>query len=139
MSVLENQLHLNEVTLAGHQNASARRKRGATREMLLVIGEKAETTQVHSTRFPRLSITGSVQPYPRERAYRAWYLSQKPEQPLFEMLRGAWHGSSRKALAGLPQLPEELFCRGDRTTDRPRLGGAMVVRRQQLFRWPDAP
>jgi len=45
MSVLQNQLHLNEVTLSAIKRFNSPQK-GRYAEMLLVIGEKAETTQV---------------------------------------------------------------------------------------------
>src|SRR5207253_8804410 len=44
MSVLENQLHLNEVALAAIKRFTSPQK-GRYAEMLLVIGEKSETTQ----------------------------------------------------------------------------------------------
>ena len=105
MSVLENQLHLNEVTLAAIKRFSSPQK-GRYAEMLLVIGEKAETTQVIRL-VPTPVDYWVCTTYPRERAYRAWYLKQKPEQPLFE----CYEELARKfpeGLAGLPQLPEEL-------------------------------
>jgi type IV secretory pathway VirB4 component len=105
MSVLENQLHLNEVTLAAIKRFSSPQK-GRYAEMLLVIGEKAETTQVIRL-VPTPVDYWVCTTYPRERAYRAWYLKQKPEQPLLE----CYEELARKfpeGLAGLPQLPEEL-------------------------------
>jgi type IV secretory pathway VirB4 component len=105
MSVLENQLHLNEVTISAIKRFSSPQK-GRYAEMLLVIGEKAETTQV--VRLVPTPIDYWIcTTYPRERAYRAWYLRQRPEQPLLE----CYEELARKfpeGLAGLPQLPEEL-------------------------------
>jgi hypothetical protein len=74
--------------------------------MLLVMGEKAETTQVVRL-VPTPVDYWICTTYPRERAYRAWYLGQKPEQPLLE----CYEELARKfpeGLAGLPQLAEEL-------------------------------
>ena len=105
MSVLENQLHLNEVTISAIKRFSSPQK-GRYAEMLLVIGEKAETTQVIRL-VPTPIDYWICTTYPRERAYRAWYLKQKPEQPLLE----CYEELARKfpeGLAGLPQLAEEM-------------------------------
>jgi type IV secretory pathway VirB4 component len=105
MSVLENQLHLNEVALAAIKRFTSPQK-GRYAEMLLVIGEKSETTQ--TVRMVPTPIDYWIcTTYPRERAYRAWWLRRNPEQPLFE----CYEELARKfpqGLAGLPQLPEEL-------------------------------
>src|ERR1022692_5326405 len=75
-------------------------------EMLLVIGEKSETTQ--TVRLVPTPIDYWIcTTYPRERAYRSWSLRRNPEQPLLE----CYEELARKfpqGLAGLPQLPEEL-------------------------------
>jgi hypothetical protein len=105
MSALESQLHLNAVTLSAIKRFSSPQK-GRYAEMLLVIGEKAETTQVVRL-VPTPVDYWICTTYPRERAYRAWYLNQKPEQPLL----ACYEELARKfpeGLAGLPQLPEEL-------------------------------
>jgi type IV secretory pathway VirB4 component len=105
MSALESQLHLNAVTLSAIKRFSSPQK-GRYAEMLLVIGEKAETTQVVRL-VPTPVDYWICTTYPRERAYRAWYLNQKPEQPLL----GCYEELARKfpeGLAGLPQLAEEL-------------------------------
>jgi type IV secretory pathway VirB4 component len=105
MSALESQLHLNEVTLSAIKRFSSPQK-GRYAEMLLVIGEKAETTQVVRL-VPTPVDYWICTTYPRERAYRAWYLNQKPEQPLLE----CYEELARKfpeGLADLPQLAEEL-------------------------------
>ena len=105
MSALESQLHLNAVTLSAIKRFSSPQK-GRYAEMLLVIGEKAETTQVVRL-VPTPVDYWICTTYPRERAYRGWYLNQKPEQPLL----GCYEELARQfpeGLAGLPQLPEEL-------------------------------
>ncbi len=105
MSALENQLHLNEVAISAIKRFSSPQK-GRYAEMLLVIGEKAETTQVVRL-VPTPVDYWICTTYPRERAYRAWYLKQRPEQPLLE----CYEELARKfaeGLAGRPQLPEEL-------------------------------
>jgi hypothetical protein len=105
MGVLASQLHLNEVTLSAIKRFSSPQK-GRWAEMLLVIGEKAETTQ--AVRLVPTPVDYWIcTTYPRERAYRAWYLNQKPEQPLLECYQELAQRFP-EGLAGLPQLPEEL-------------------------------
>ena len=105
MSVLENQLHLNEVALAAIKRFTSPQK-GRYAEMLLVIGEKSETTQ--TVRLVPTPIDYWIcTTYPRERAYRAWCLARNPEQPLLECY-GELARRLPQGLAGLPQLPEEL-------------------------------
>ena len=103
--MLENQLHLNEVALAAIKRFTSPQK-GRYAEMLLVIGEKSETTQ--TVRLVPTPIDYWIcTTYPRERAYRAWCLRRNPEQTLL----GCYEELARKypqGLAGLPQLPEEL-------------------------------
>jgi type IV secretory pathway VirB4 component len=105
LSVLENQLHLNEVTLSAIKRFSSPLK-GRYAEMLLVIGEKSETTQ--TVRLVPTSVDYWIcTTYPRERAYRAWQLRQDRDQSLLE----CYEELARKfpqGLAGLLQLPEEL-------------------------------
>jgi hypothetical protein len=105
LSVLENQLHLNEVTLSAIKRFSSPLK-GRYAEMLLVIGEKSETTQ--TVRLVPTSVDYWIcTTYPRERAYRAWQLREDRDQSLLE----CYEELARKfpqGLAGLPQLPEEL-------------------------------
>jgi hypothetical protein len=105
MSALESQLHLNDVSLAAIKRFSSPQK-GRFAEMLLVIGEKSETTQ--TVRLVPTPIDYWIcTTYPRERAYRAWSLRQNHEQSLLE----CYEELARRfpqGLAGLPQLPEEL-------------------------------
>ena len=105
MSALENQLHLNDVALSAIKRLTSPQK-GRYAEMLLVIGERSEMTQV--VRLVPTSVDYWVcTTYPRERAYRAWQLRQDPGQSLLacyeELARRFPQG-----LAGLAQLPEEL-------------------------------
>jgi hypothetical protein len=105
MSALENQLHLNDVALSAIKRLTSPQK-GRYAEMLLVIGERSETSQV--VRLVPTSVDYWVcTTYPRERAYRAWQLRQDPGQSLLacyeELARRFPQG-----LAGLPELPEEL-------------------------------
>src|SRR6266404_17870 len=105
LSTIQNQLHLNGVALGAIKRFSSPQK-GRYAEMLLVIGEKSETTQ--AVRLVPTPIDYWIcTTYPRERAYRSWSLRRNPEQPLLE----CYEELARKfpqGLAGLPQLPEEL-------------------------------
>jgi hypothetical protein len=93
------------VTLSAIKRFSSPQK-GRWAEMLLVIGEKAETTQ--AVRLVPTPVDYWIcTTYPRERAYRTWYLNQKPEQPLLECYEELAQ-KFPEGLAGLPQLPEEL-------------------------------
>src|SRR5579863_10182826 len=102
---LVNHLSLNPVALNEIKLFNAPRK-GQYAEALLVLGEKADTTQ--TIRIVPTPIDYWIcTTYPRERAYRAWSLRQNPEQPLLE----CYEDLARRfpqGLAGLPQLPEEL-------------------------------
>lgn len=105
MSILERQLFLNEVALSAIKRFNAPQK-GRYAEMLLVIGEKSETTQ--AVRLVATPIDYWIcTTYPRERNYRAWYLRRKQDEPLlacYEQLARRFP----QGLAGLPQLPEEV-------------------------------
>jgi type IV secretory pathway VirB4 component len=105
MSALEKHLHLNEVALSAIKRFNAPQK-GRYAEMLLVIGEKSETTQ--TVRLVPTPVDYWVcTTYPRERSYRSWYLNENRERPLLE----CYEELARRfpqGLAGLPQLAEEL-------------------------------
>jgi hypothetical protein len=105
MSALESQLHLNEVALSTIKRFSSPHK-GRYAEMLLVIGEKSETTQ--TVRLVPTPVDYWIcTTFPRERAYRTWYLRQNPEQPLLE----CYEELARRFPQGLAtqsRLPEEL-------------------------------
>jgi hypothetical protein len=105
VSMLEKHLHLNEVALSAIERFNAPQK-GHHAEMLLVIGEKSETTQ--TVRLVPTPVDYWIcTTYPRERAYRAWYLKENPEQPLLECYQELVR-KFPQGLAGVPQLPEEL-------------------------------
>jgi len=78
-------LALNEVALNEIKRFAAPRK-GRSAEVLLVLGEKSETTQT-----VRLIPTGVdywvATTYPRERAYRTWYLKSNSKRPLIDLYR----------------------------------------------------
>jgi len=105
MSALENQLHLNDVALSAIKRLTSPQK-GRYAEMLLVIGERSETSQV--VRLVPTSIDYWIcTTYPRERAYRAWQLRQNPDQSLLACYEDLAR-TFPQGLASLPQLPEEL-------------------------------
>lgn len=104
LSTIQNQLHLNEVALGAIKRFSSPQK-GRYAEMLLVIGEKSETTQ--AVRLVPTPIDYWIcTTYPRERIYRAWFLGKHQDRPLFESY-GELAGMFPQGLAGVAQLPEE--------------------------------
>ncbi len=104
VTALREHLHLNDTALNQIKHFSAPRK-GRSADALLVIGEKAETT--HTIRLAPIGIEYWIATtYPRERLYRAWWLSQHAEVPLIE----AYQELAAKfpnGLADLDPLPEE--------------------------------
>ena len=102
---LAKHLLLNPVAINEVKEFSAPRKgRGA--EALLVLGEKAETTQV--IRLVPTPIDYWVcTTFPRERRYRNWFLNQRRGRPLIDCYRELAQ-KLPQGLADLPELPEEL-------------------------------
>ncbi len=105
MSPLVNHLYLNPVALNEVKRFSAPRK-GESADALLVLGEKAETTQ--TIRIVPTTVDYWVcTTFPRERRYRAWVLKKLGDRPLLdaytELARKFPHG-----LAEVPPLPEEI-------------------------------
>ena len=102
---LANHLALNQVALQEIKQLSAPRK-GRSADVLLVIGEKAETTQL--VRLVPTSVEYWVcTTFPRERAYRRYFLEQNSQKPLLD----AYDELARRFPTGLadePSLPEEL-------------------------------
>jgi hypothetical protein len=105
VSPLVNHLFLNPVALNEVKRFSAPHK-GESADALLVIGEKAETTQT-------IRITPTAVDYwvcttfPRERKYRAWVLKKFAAQPLLETYQELAQKFPR-GLADVPPLPEEV-------------------------------
>jgi len=102
---LEKYLFLNPVAIHEVKQFNAPRK-GQGAEMLLVLGEKAETTQVIRI-VPTALDYWVCTTFPRERRYRTWFLQENRGRPLLE----CYEDMARKfpqGLAGLPELPEEL-------------------------------
>jgi hypothetical protein len=102
---LVNHLHLNPVAVGEIKRFGAPRK-GQSAEVLLVIGEKAETSQTIRIVPTPLAYWISTT-FPRERKYRKWFLHTNHQRELIdcyqELARRYPHG-----LADLQQLPEEL-------------------------------
>jgi hypothetical protein len=102
---LVDHLGLNEVALNEVKRFAAPRK-GRSAEALLVLGEKAETTQT-----VRLVPTGVdywvATTYPRERAYRTWYLKENAGRPHIDIYKEL-AGRFPEGLADLEALPEEV-------------------------------
>ncbi len=105
VSPLVNHLFLNPVALNEVKRFSAPHK-GESADALLVIGEKAETTQT-------IRITPTAVDYwvcttfPRERRYRAWLLKKFADRPLLQTYQELAQKFPR-GLADVPPLPEEL-------------------------------
>jgi len=105
MTPLINHLHLNPVALNEVKRFSTPRK-GESADALLVLGEKAETTQ--TIRIAPTTVDYWVcTTFPRERRYRAWVLKKMADRPLLD----AYQELARKfprGLAEVPPLPEEI-------------------------------
>lgn len=102
---LQEQLFLNSTAVAEIKAFGAPRK-GQGAEALLVLGEKAETTQ--TIRVSPTAIEYWIcTTFPRERRYRHWYLAGHAEQPRIELYREL-AARFPQGLAEIPVLPEEL-------------------------------
>ena len=98
-------LFLNPVALNEVKGFSAPRK-GESSDALLIIGEKAETTQTIRI-VPTSAGYWVCTTFPRERRYRAWALKKLAARPLLD----AYSELARKfprGLAQVPPLPEEI-------------------------------
>jgi type IV secretory pathway VirB4 component len=98
-------LHLNGTALNEVRGFSAPRK-GRRAQALLVLGEKAETTQTINI-VPTPLEYWVCTTYKRERMYRTWFLETNRNLPLLK----AYEKLAEKYPAGLaeiPELPEEM-------------------------------
>jgi hypothetical protein len=105
VSPLVNHLNLNPVAVNEVKGFGAPRK-GRSAEVLLVIGEKAETTQTIRIVPTPLSYWICTT-FPRERRYRTWFLKKHAGRPLLE----CYQELAKKfpqGLADIAPLPEEL-------------------------------
>jgi hypothetical protein len=105
VSALVNHLYLNPVAVGQVKEFGAPRK-GRSADALLVIGEKAETTQTIRIVPTPLSYWICTT-FPRERKYRAWFLKQRDSRPLVECYQDLARKFPR-GLADVALLPEEL-------------------------------
>jgi hypothetical protein len=105
LSALIDHLHLNEICLNQIKQFNAPQK-GHNADVLLVIGEKAETTQVLRLVPTPVDYWVSTT-FARERFYRSWYLKKQAGRPLLELYLELGRRFPR-GLADLPLLPEEL-------------------------------
>jgi len=105
VSALVNHLSLNPVAVGQVKEFGAPRK-GRSADVLLVIGEKAETTQTIRIVPTPLSYWICTT-FPRERKYRAWFLNKSDSRPLLECYQDLAH-KFPQGLADVALLAEEL-------------------------------
>lgn len=102
---LATHLALNQVALHEIKQLSAPRK-GRSADVLLVIGEKAETTQ--TVRLVPTSVEYWVcTTFPRERAYRRYVFARNQDRPAFELFQELAQRFPN-GLADVAPLPEEV-------------------------------
>jgi type IV secretion system protein TrbE len=104
-TAMVNHLFLNPVALNQVKQFSAPRK-GQSADALLVLGEKAETTQTIRI-VPTPVDYWICTTFPRERRYRAWFLSTFSDRPPLECYEELAQ-KFPQGLAEVPPLPEEL-------------------------------
>jgi hypothetical protein len=102
---LVNHLNLNPVAVNEVKGFGAPQK-GRSAEALMVIGEKAETTQTIRIVPTPLSYWVCTT-FPRERRYRAWFLKKHPDRPLLESYQDLAKRFPQ-GLADVAPLPEEI-------------------------------
>jgi type IV secretory pathway VirB4 component len=98
-------LHLNQTALNEVRGFSAPRK-GQKAQALLVLGEKAETTQTISI-VPTPIEYWICTTFKRERLYRSWFLESNRGMPRFQVYE-TLAAKFPTGLADVPELPEEL-------------------------------
>ena len=102
---LVNHLNLNSAAIHEVKGFGAPRK-GKGAEALLVIGEKAETTQTIRI-IPTALSYWVCTTFPRERKYRAWFLQRQASRPLLERYQEL-AVKFPQGLAESEPLPEEI-------------------------------
>lgn len=105
VTALVNHLNLNPVAVNEVKRFGAPRK-GESAEALMVIGERAETTQTIRI-VPRPLSYWVCTTFPRERRYRAWFLKKHPDRPLLESYQDLGTRFPQ-GLADLAPLAEEI-------------------------------
>ena len=98
-------LHLNQTAVNEVRAFSAPRK-GWKAQALLVLGEKAETTQTINI-VPTPIEYWICTTFKRERMYRSWFLETNRGLPLLQVYE-ALAAKFPMGLADVPELPEEL-------------------------------
>src|SRR5215467_4069645 len=102
---LATHLALNQVALNEIKQLSAPRK-GRSADVLLVIGEKAETTQIVRLVPTRIEYWVCTT-FPRERTYRRYFFERNRNKPLLEVYEELAQ-KFPNGLAEVPPLPEEV-------------------------------
>src|SRR5215469_14710465 len=105
VTALTTHLYLNPAAVGQVKQFGAPRK-GRSAEVLLVIGEKAETTQTIRIVPTPLSYWICTT-FPRERKYRSWFLEEHYERPLLDNYQELANRFPQ-GLADVAPLPEEL-------------------------------
>ena len=105
VSPLATHLALNQVALSEIKQLSAPRK-GRSADVLLVIGEKAETTQIVRLVPTRIEYWVCTT-FPRERTYRKYFFERNRNKPLLEIYEELAQ-KFPNGLAEVPPLPEEV-------------------------------
>jgi type IV secretory pathway VirB4 component len=123
VSALTTHLYLNPVAVGQVKQFGAPRK-GRSAEVLLVVGEKAETTQTIRIVPTPLSYWICTT-FPRERRYRAWFLEERYDCPLLDNYQELAKRFPQ-GLADLTPLPEELSGAVASHSNRIRPKDAMV-------------
>jgi hypothetical protein len=100
-----NHLSLNPVAVHQVKGFGAPRK-GRSAELLLVIGEKAETTETIRIVPTPLSYWICTT-FPRERRYRTWFLRRREKRPLLQSYQDLAKRFPQ-GLADIAPLPEEI-------------------------------
>ena len=101
---LVNHLNLNTVAVNQIKTLGAPQK-GRSAEVLLVIGEKAETTQTIRI-VPTALSYWICTTFPRERRYRNWFIKTHANRPLLESYQGL-ATKFPQGLTDVPSLAEE--------------------------------
>jgi hypothetical protein len=105
VSALVNHLFLNPVAINEIKQFGAPRK-GQSAEALMVLGEKAETTQTIRI-VPTALDYWICTTFPRERKYRSWFLKKQGDRPLLDCYKEMAEKFPR-GLADVAPLPEEI-------------------------------
>src|SRR5262249_29731290 len=104
LTALVNHLYLNDVVLKEIKSLAPPRK-GRSAEIVLALGERAETTEVIRL-VPTPVDYWICTTFQRERMYRNYFLNRDPNRPLFESYRELARLFPR-GLADVQELPEE--------------------------------